>query len=580
MAGMRRRFRLLAGVLAVGLLAAAGCAEPGGGGSGGVTEFPRNETLFIGGQQWGPPSSWNPIQASGQATGTRGLLYETPFVFNPFTQELEPWLAERGEWVSGDEYDLTLREGLQWSDGEPMTAEDVVFTVELGRIPEVPFSPIFEYLESVEAVDELTTRFTFSQPRRGEFDDFLAGRQIVPEHIWSAVPEDEIMTVGNDAGELSDRPIGSGPYLFHSHTDDRMVWERNDAWWGIEVLELTMKPRYIIDLVNPSNDVALAQIVQNQLDLSNFFLPGIQQMVEGEYRISTYYAEPPYMLSANTAYLWPNHTREPLGDAAFRRALAFSIDVPTIVERVYGNIVQQASPTGLLPVWGDYVDDDVVAQFGFQYDPDEARQILAGAGYLDVDGDSFVDTPAGDPIELTLMVPSGWTDWQEASEVIARSAREAGINVVTDFPAAATLDDLRSSGAFDLLLNNWTDLSITPWTNYRYLFQLPIQDIQPNANFGRYQNQQAWDLTNQLGRESVGEGDFQALISQLQQLSLTEMPAIPLWYNGAWSQVNNSTWTNWPSSAEDAPHYYPVTWNGWWEKGAIYMLNEIEPAAQ
>lgn len=576
---MRRSFRLLAGMLAVGLVAAAGCAEPGGGGGDNLTEFPRRETLFIGGAQWGPPSTWNPLQPN-PATGVRGLLYETPFIFDPFTQELEPWLAERGDWVSDTEYELTLRDGITWSDGQPMTSEDVVFTIELGQIPEVPYSTLFDYLASVEAVDERTTRFTFSDRRQGEFIDFIAGRQIVPAHIWSQVPPEEIMTASNDAGDLTDTPVGSGPYLFHSHTDERMVWERNDAWWGVEALELTMKPRYVIDLVNPSNDVALAQIVQNQLDLSNFFLPGIQQMVGGDFNISTYYPEEPYMLSANTAYLWPNYTREPLNDAAFRRALAFSLDVDTIVERVYGGIVEKANPTGLLPVWNDYIDEQVVAEFGFSHDPEQARQILTDAGYLDTDQDGFVETPGEDPqpIELTVMVPAGWTDWQEAAEVIASSAREAGINLVTDFPASATLDDLRGSGAFDLLINNWTEVSTTPWTNYRYLYQLPIQEIQPNANFGRYENAQAWELTKDLGREAVGEGNFQQVISQLQQITLTEMPAIPLWYNGLWSQANNTTWTNWPSAAEGAPHYYPTTWSNFWEKGAIYMLTEIEPA--
>ncbi|HEY8471261.1 MAG TPA: ABC transporter substrate-binding protein [Natronosporangium sp.] len=573
---MRRRSRYLPALVCAATLVAAGCAQAdqtGGGGGGGGTEFPRQETVFTGGAQWGPPSSWNPIQGGGFATGTEGFLYETPYLFNPFTLELEPWLAERGEWVSDDVYELTLREGITWSDGEPMTSEDVVFSVELGKIPEVPYSTLFEWLEEVEAVDELTTRFTFSDPRRGEWDNFLSNNQIVPEHIFKDIPPEELMSWPND-----ENPVGSGPYLYHSHTDERVVWERNENWWGIEALGLTMKPRYVIDLVNSSNEVAFGQIAQNELDLSNFFLPGVGELLQGDFNVSTYYSEEPYMLSANTAYLVPNVEREPLGDPVFRRALAFSIDVESIVENVYGGIVQAANPTGLLPTWEDYIDDQVVEQFGFEYDPAQARSLLASAGYVDVTGDGLVEMPNGDEIELTLIVPAGWTDWNEAAQVIAASARDAGINIVTAFPEAATLDDLRNSGEFDLVINNFTELNNTPWTNYRYLFQLPIQDIQPSQNFGRYQNEQAWDLTQDLGRLAVGDPGFQEVISQLQQISLEEMPAIPMWYNGAWSQVNNSTWTNWPSDDPDTPDYYPVTWGGYFQKGAIYMFAEIEPA--
>jgi peptide/nickel transport system substrate-binding protein len=575
MTSMRKRSRSLTLLLVGSLVAAAGCADPeqGGGGdpAGGV--LPRNETLFMGGSQWGPPSSWNPLQSGGLATGVEGLLYETPYLFNPFTLELEPWLAEEGEWVSDNVYELTLREGITWSDGEPMTSDDVVFSVELGRIPEVPYSTLFEWLDEVEAVDERTTRFTFGDPRRGEWDNFLTTNQILPAHLWSDIPEEELMAISNE-----ENPVGSGPYVYHSHTDDRMIWERNEEWWGKEALELEMKPRYIVDLVNPGNEVAFAQIAQNELDLSNFFLPGIQELLDGDFNISTYYPEEPYMLSANTAYLILNHQREPMGDATFRRALAFSINVDLIVSNVYGGIVQAANPTGLLPTWDDFIDEQVVTDYGFRYDPNEARRLLAEAGYVDLNGDGLVETPGGDEIELTLVVPSGWTDWNEAADVIAASARDVGINVVTDFPDSATLDQLRDSGEFDLLVNNNTELNNTPFTNYRYLFQLPIQELQSGQNFGRYTNPQAWELTQDLGRLAVGDPGFQEVISQLQQLALEQMPAIPMWYNGAWSQVNNSTWTNWPSSAEGTPDYYPVTWGGYFQKGAIYMFAEIEPA--
>ena len=123
-------------------------------------------------------------------------------------------------------------------------------------------------------------------------------------------------------------------------------------------------------------------------------------------------------------------------------------------------------------------------------------------------------------------------------------------------------------------MNNWNDLSNTPWSYYDYIFRQPVQDVQVNANFQRYENAEAWELVQQVGRTEVTDPAIQEPISQLQEILLTEMPLIPMWYNGLWSQVNNDHWTNWPTG-DGAP--YPTTWSNFWEKGAIYWLAQIEP---
>ncbi|GGI07944.1 ABC transporter substrate-binding protein [Egicoccus halophilus] len=536
-----------------------------------VGEYPREETLFTSGTQWGPPSSWNPIPESGEATGVRGALYEPLFIFDPHTVELEPWLAESGEWTSEDVYELTLRDGLTWQDGESLTVDDVLFTVGMGQETEtVGTANLWNWLESAEATGEQTIEFTFSDPRYQEWDNFLYGTMIVPEHIvgeWA--PEEYVANANED-------PIGSGAFRYSSHGADRMVWERNDDWWGIEALGLEMPMRYIVDIVNPSNEVALGLLLQNGLDLSNNFLPGITQLVERG-QVETYFDEPPYMLSANTAMLVANTTQEPTDDAEFRRALAFSIDVDRIVNGAYGNIVQAAHPSGLLPVFSDYYDEQVAQEHGHSYDPEQAQQILADAGYEDSDGDGFVETPGGDAIELSLIVPAGWTDWMEAARVIAESAQASGINVVAEFPDAGALDDARTTGDFDLVINNWTTLSNTPWSYYNYLFYQPITEQMFSGNFGRYENDEAWDLVQELSRTETGTPEFQETLSQLQELSLTEMPMIPLWYNGLWAQYNPVQWTNWPTDGGDND-IYPSTWGGFWEFGTVEMLAQLEPA--
>lgn len=540
-----------------------------------VVVYERSETLYTSGKQWGPPSNWNPVMTWAYAMGTVGFCYETLFLYDPLADEFIPWLAESGSWTSDTVYEVTLREGISWTDGEPLTAEDVVFTYELGKFPTVPYATLWNWLESVEAVGDLGVKFTFSAPNYQEWAFLLYQNAIVPKHLWEGRTEEEVATGANE------NPVGTGPYLYETYSEDRMVWVRNDNWWAIDLLEKSVAPKYIVDVVNSSNNVALGLLLQGGLDLSNNFLPGVASLRDPGrgYGIETYFPEPPYMLSGNTAWLVLNLTKPPMDDPAFRKALASAIDVDKIVDRVYGNIVKKASPTGLLPNWEKYIDQAVVDELGFSYDPNEAKAILAAAGYEDVDGDGFVEAPDGSKIELSIIVPNGWTDWMESIRVIAEGAQAVGINLTPDFPDYASLVDARSSGNFDMLINNDKQVSNTPWTYYDYVFRLPILESQTTTNFGRYENQEAWDLVQELDRTPVDDVEgMKAITSQLQRIHLTDLPIVPLWYNGMWSQWSNAVWTNWPGSAEDANHYLPATWNQYWDMTAILMLTELEPA--
>ena len=129
---MRDKLRLAIVVSVVCLLVAACTGNDSGSGStsgqgqqaGGTpaanpASYPRNETLYISGTQWGPPNNWNPIMDWQYATGTEGLVYENLFIYDPLKGEYKPWLAEKGDWASKNVYELTLRDGLTWSDGKP-----------------------------------------------------------------------------------------------------------------------------------------------------------------------------------------------------------------------------------------------------------------------------------------------------------------------------------------------------------------------------------------------------------------------------------------------------------------------------
>jgi peptide/nickel transport system substrate-binding protein len=540
-----------------------------------VVTYERSETLYISGAAWGPPSDWNPFITWSKAntSATVGLIYETLFMYSPLTDELIPFLAESGEWSDADTYEVTLREGLTWADGQPLTAADVAFTYELAKkFPALGFSDTWsvEGLDSITVVDDTHLQFEFVDPLYQAWGDSLWHDAIVPKHHWEDRTEEEVTAGANE------NPVGSGAYMYETHSEDRNVWVRNENWWGIDVFG-EPAPKRIVDIRFASNNVALGSVVKGDLDLSNNFLPGIATLSEKGY-VTTYFAGPPYMLSANTAVLFLNTTKPPMDDPAFRRALAYAINVDDIVNVAYANLVKAASPTALLPTLDKYVDQDVVARLGFTYDPAEAKSILASAGYVDVDGDGFVEAPDGSAIKLEVTCPFGWTDWMEAIAVIASSAQEAGINIQDATPDYGAWDTALTTGTFDMTLNNWADLSNTPWTVYNLLFDHPIGEIMGSGNFGRWDNQEMFDLVDQLAAiPSDDEEGIKAACSAIQELMLTEMPLIPLWYNGLWAQWSNAVWTNWPTEAENTPSRLPCSWHPYFVMGGLLTLIELEP---
>ncbi|MQM27401.1 ABC transporter substrate-binding protein [Glycomyces albidus] len=566
--------RNLPAIFATAALAASACTD-GDDTDGGadpssmsIDDFPRDQTLYTTGAAWGPPTDFNPISA-GQVTGLNGLGYEHLFLFDTVEQRLTPWLAESGAWTGDLEFEVVLREGITWSDGNPLTAEDVAFTFELGRIDGVPFRSVWDWLDSVEVVDDRTARFHFREARRQEWDNLLYTNEIVPKHVYSKYTEDEILT-----GPLDETPVVSGPYTVHSADDQRIAWVKRDDWWATEALGLEVRPRFLVDLVTPGNADALNMLVDGRLDLANNFLPGIADFLAGEPELSTYYDKPPFMAAANTAMLIPNTTRAPLDDPEFRRAMAFAISPGEIVDSVYGGMVSEAHPTGLLPIWERYFDAEAIEEHGFAFEPSQAIEILQAAGYTDEDGDGFVETLDGDKVEMKLIVPTGWTDWEDAARSIANGLRDVGINVTEEFIDAAEVDAARTSGDFDLLINNNSRITNSPWSHYRYLFELPIGEAQNTGNFSRWQNDHAWELTQELATVATDDPRYPELIGELQRISLQELPAIPIWYNGAWSQASNAVWTDWPS---EETGIYSSVWDDMAGLGAVRMLTQIRP---
>ena len=165
----------------------------------------------------------------------------------------------------------------------------------------------------------------------------------------------------------------------------------------------------------------------------------------------------------------------------------------------------------------------------------------------------------------------------EAINVIANSAQAAGINIKAVSPDYGAWNTALTEGTFDMTLNNWAGFSNTPWTLYNLLFVHPIIEIMGGGNFGRYENQETFDLVDELAKVPVTDVEgMKAACSDIQELMLTEVPMIPLWYNGLWAQYSNAQWTNWPVDGSGSMAL-PSTWHSYWQMGGMQTLLEIEP---
>lgn len=541
--------------------------------------YTRDETLVCAGGLWDKPNDWNPINIANTPPGVLGLIYETLYWYDPLKNEMIPWLAEKTEWV-GNVYKVHLRRGVKWTDGKPLTARDVKFTWELAKNNDkVYYHHMWnEGLKRIDIIDDYNVNFVFSEPRYKEWEHFIYLIAILPEHIWGKRTPEEIATGKNL------NPVGCGPYIDGGYTDDKMIYIKNEDWWAIKALGIDPAPKKIEYLKILDNSVAMGMLLKGELDFCNLLLPKVPDIKE-EYPIVTWYEKDPYMLSDSTAFMFINCNKKPMDNAKFRKAMAFAIDTKRIADEVYDNIVMPSNPLGFLPIpeWMQYYDEELVAKKGFSYDVNKAKALLDQCGCVDKNNDGFRETADGQPINLTIEVPEGWSDWIKASNIIAENFKEVGINATVKTPPfQADGEDYwkdLNSGDFDFAISNFHSFaSNTVWTMLDWLFKDSLNASGTYAgNYSRFNNKEIFSLVDKLNQTPLNNiANNKKIISRISEIYLDNMPAIPLWYNGMWFQASEAHWTNWPN--ENNPYAYPSSWLERWECGTIKMLANIKPA--
>lgn len=359
--------------------------------------------------------------------------------------EIVPGLAESWE-ASNDglTYTYTLREGLLWSDGEPLTADDIAWTINTSR--DQGWSNHIAVTQNLDAVaiDDRTLQVTSSVP-----DPKLpeVGAYIVPRHIWEPEAPDGETVVGYEALD----GVGSGPFVVDQYAEEQFVrMVANDNYW---------KGRATVDeivfQVFTNSDAMVAALQQGQLDAAHNLPPSAVESLEADDNITVVAGSQggfdEIALNGGAAEGQPHPA---LFDIEVRKAVSHAIDKEAIVEDLYAGLSEAAvtiSPSAD-PKW----IPDIPESEQFTYDPDRANQILDDAGYLDTDGDGVREMPGGgDPLVFRHAVNSDSTTAQAIGDLYAGWLAAIGIEVELSAYDEGQLFDLIVNGDYESFAWGW-----------------------------------------------------------------------------------------------------------------------------
>ncbi|MET0438393.1 MAG: ABC transporter substrate-binding protein [Devosia sp.] len=513
--------------------------------------------------------NFNPFGQTSARYTTLDFMYEPLVVFNRLNgNEPNFRLAESYE-LADDLKSITfvLRDGLKWSDGEALTADDVVFTYDyIKKFPALDFISVSAQLASVEKVDDRTVKFNLNEPN-SLIANTIVGMPIVPEHIWADIADP--VTFANE------NPVASGPMTEITRFTPQVYEQcRNPNYWDAENLKVDcLRMPQLAD-----NPQVLAALADGTLDWATSFIPDIDNtFVAKDPEHHKYWFTPSSLVSFQVSQITPDeNNRKAFTDVNFRRALSMLIDRQTIVDIAgYGYPLVNEDPASLGELYKAFANPEVETQFGQygKFDLEAAVALLDESGYVDADGDGFRDNPDGTPIAIDIMVPNGWTDWIDAVQISIESLAEAGLNVKMSTPEAAVWTQNLIDGTYSMTLNALASAA-NPYFPY-------IRSFNP-GDFGKsrftaphWENAEVMTLLDQY-TQSKDPAEQKSLMDQLQLIVAEAMPIIPVYNSPSFYEYNTSRFTGW-ADAEN-PKYSPVVSNA--NPARLLQLLDLDPVAQ
>ncbi|MCF4099292.1 ABC transporter substrate-binding protein [Maritalea mediterranea] len=500
-----------------------------------LTAVPHQTTAFA--------EVYNPFNQTSDVRSVRDFMFEQLVVFNRMQGgKPEYRLAESFDY-SEDLTSVTfkIRDGVKWSDGETLDANDVYFTFNLIKEhPALDTRAIWDKLDSVELIDDHHVKVNYKEASTGLIFD-VARLNTVPEHIWADVEDPVSFTNPN--------PVGSGPLTeIRRFTPQEYVQCRNPHYFQADDLDIDcMRFPQIA-----TNDQTLTAAAKGELDWFGSFLPDIEK---------TYVAKDP----ENHKYWFPGGSlvifnlnlnaseegnKEAFNDVNFRRAFSMSMDRQAMVDIAgYGYPTINKYPSGLGRGYHAWNNPEADAQYGqyTEYNVEAAAALLDGAGYKDVDGDGFLDTPSGKPIQFDLIVPNGWTDWVNTVQLAVEGLNEAGINASVSTPEAANWTQQLLDGSYQAAINALV-VGVTPHMAFDTFHS--SKAMTSRFSVTGYTNERLDELLD--GFFKTADADEQReIMDEIQMILSKDMPHIPVFNNPYWYQYNTARFEGFFSAEND-----------------------------
>ncbi len=423
---------------------------------------------------------------------------------------LEGDLAESVE-VSNDGkvYTARLRDSVRWHDGEPFTADDVLFTIQTIQNPDTksPSAPNFQGV-TVEKVDNRTVRFTLREPYAPFLYNLTTG--IIPAHIWATV-EPKNMALA----EQNLKPIGTGPFMF------KKLRKRSLG----EILEIELRrydgthgSRPYLDGITfaffQTNEDLLRAFQRRAIDGINFLPPFLVPDTQRIRRATLYRVTLPQFFA-----VFFNQARNPaLADHAVRTALDIAVDRDRLIrDALRGEGIRADAP--IPPGFLGHLSSPRVVTFNIE----KARQNLEEAGWTDTDGDGI--RAKGDTKLQFTLVTTDWPEYRTTAELLADTWRQIGVEVTVESKTVGTVqaEAIRPRNYDALLYGEVLGADPDP-----YPFWHSTQTRDPGLNLALYKDRDADKLLEE-GRKTTDAATRGAKYEQFQNRMLENLPAIFLY---------------------------------------------------
>jgi peptide/nickel transport system substrate-binding protein len=542
---MRRLFLTGAAALLAAALAACSSSGPSSSASGSAGGKGPTGTLTIinvAGTQWN--CSFNPFNPSNLNTGiTVGQVYEPlAFVNSLQNAKASPWLATKWAWSNGNKtLTFTIRPGVKFSNGTPMTAADVAFTFNLlKKDPGLDVNAVWSVLSSVTQ-SGTDVVFQFKAPSVPYFYYIADQIPVVSQAVWSKI--------ANPVTYADSNPIGTGAYIVKPCTPQNITYVANPNYWqpGEPKIAKVLYPAFT------SNDPANNMLAAGQGQWGSQFIPNINAFYASKSADNHYWFPPVASVS-----LIPNLTVPGLSDGAVRQAMAYAIDRNKVNDIGEYGEESGASQSGIaLPTYNDWLDKSAVAAAGYSYNPAKAKQILTQAGYaLGSDGIFAKD---GKKLSFSVINIGGYSDWVASMSVVQQELKAAGIQITPQNLAQNDFTSRLYSGNFQLAYYDQPG-GPSPYYEFRqWLYSKNSAPIGKNAstNWERYINPATDKLLDDYAATTDTATQHQ-IVNQLQQVLLSDVPYIPVTTSVNWFQYNTATFTGWPTPSN--PYALPAAY--------------------